>query len=88
MKFQASINGIKGTVQYRDEDVQKIFLPLLEKWDAGEEGAPDPGFSCGAARDGEEHAPCVSQAAVMRRDSAGGTFLRGTGQDSNYNNRD
>ena len=32
MKFQASINGIKGTVQYRDEDVQKIFLPLLEKW--------------------------------------------------------
>ena len=37
MKFQASINGIKGTVQYRDEDVQKIFLPLLEKWKAMQE---------------------------------------------------
>ena len=37
MEFQASINGIRGTVQYRDEDVQKIFIPLLEKWKAMQE---------------------------------------------------
>ena len=32
MEFSAAINGIQGTVSYRDEDVQNIFIPLLRKW--------------------------------------------------------
>ena len=38
MKFQASINGIKGTVQYRDEDVtgKSTLLAFLRQLSCGE----------------------------------------------------
>lgn len=32
MDYTATINGITNTVHYRDEDIEKIFLPLLREW--------------------------------------------------------